>query len=158
MRILDNRRRCYPWGTVRITERELKEYNGVQRSSVGSQNSSSGVSSRKKMSASDSDLWTVVTSCIKAQYIRSSNPKPVLLVTQTPDTWQYTRNSMGQSLTEADFYSACHINFISDMLWNVSQLRVTILRIEKLVAEAGDTSGTQKKRNVRHWKPLQSNG
>jgi hypothetical protein len=32
-------------GVQRVTE----EYNGVQRSTVGSQNSSSGVSSRKKM-------------------------------------------------------------------------------------------------------------
>jgi hypothetical protein len=28
---------------------------------------------------------------------------------------------------------------------------------EKLVAEAGDSSGTQKKGNVRHWKPLPDN-
>jgi hypothetical protein len=40
---------------------------GVQRSSVRSQNSSSGVSSRKKVTVSDSDLWTDVTSCIKVQ-------------------------------------------------------------------------------------------
>jgi hypothetical protein len=55
--------------------------------SVGawSQNSSSGVSSRKKMSVSDSDLWTVVTSCNKFDH---QIQKPVLLVTQTPNTWQ----------------------------------------------------------------------
>jgi hypothetical protein len=29
---------------------------------------------------------------------------------------------------------------------------------EKLVAEAGDSSGTQRKGNVRRWKPLPSNG
>jgi hypothetical protein len=29
---------------------------------------------------------------------------------------------------------------------------------KKLVAEAGANSGTQKKGNVRHWKPLPSNG
>jgi hypothetical protein len=29
---------------------------------------------------------------------------------------------------------------------------------EKLVAEAGDSSGTQKKGNVRRWKPLPSDG
>jgi hypothetical protein len=29
---------------------------------------------------------------------------------------------------------------------------------EKLVAEAGDSVGTQRKGNVRHWKPLPSNG
>jgi hypothetical protein len=36
----------------------------------------------------DGDLRTVVTSCINVQKIRSSNPKSVLLVTQTPDMWQ----------------------------------------------------------------------
>jgi hypothetical protein len=29
---------------------------------------------------------------------------------------------------------------------------------EKLVAEAGDRLGTQRKGNVRRWKPLPSNG
>jgi hypothetical protein len=29
---------------------------------------------------------------------------------------------------------------------------------EKLVAEAGDHSGNQRKGNVRRWKPLPSNG
>jgi hypothetical protein len=29
---------------------------------------------------------------------------------------------------------------------------------EKLVAEAGDRSGTRKKGNVHPWKPLRSNG
>jgi hypothetical protein len=29
---------------------------------------------------------------------------------------------------------------------------------EKLVAEAGDSSGTQRKGNVPSWKPLRSNG
>jgi hypothetical protein len=33
-----------------------------------------------------------------------------------------------------------------------------VMRSEKLVAEAGDSSGTQRKGNVRRWKPLQSNG
>jgi hypothetical protein len=37
----------------------------------------------------DNDLWTVITSCIKVQQIRSSNTKPILLVTQAPDMWQY---------------------------------------------------------------------
>jgi hypothetical protein len=29
---------------------------------------------------------------------------------------------------------------------------------EKLLSESGDSSGTQKKGNVRRWKPLPSNG
>jgi hypothetical protein len=29
---------------------------------------------------------------------------------------------------------------------------------EKLIAEVGDSSGSQSKENVRRWKPLQSNG
>jgi hypothetical protein len=33
-----------------------------------------------------------------------------------------------------------------------------VARSEKLVAEAGNSSGTQMKRKVRHWKPLPSNG
>jgi hypothetical protein len=32
------------------------------------------------------------------------------------------------------------------------------VRDEKLVAEAGDSSGTQKERNVCRWKPLQKQG
>jgi hypothetical protein len=32
------------------------------------------------------------------------------------------------------------------------------VRSEKLVAEAGDSSGTHRKGNVRRWKPLPSNG
>jgi hypothetical protein len=31
-------------------------------------------------------------------------------------------------------------------------------RCEKLVAEVMESSGTQKKGNVRRWKPLQGNG
>jgi hypothetical protein len=31
-------------------------------------------------------------------------------------------------------------------------------RCEKLVAQAGDSSGTQRKEHVRRWKPLTSNG
>jgi hypothetical protein len=31
-------------------------------------------------------------------------------------------------------------------------------RCEKLVTEAGESSGTQRKGNVRRWKPLPSNG
>jgi hypothetical protein len=37
-------------------------------------------------------------------------------------------------------------------------LRVAVVRNEKLVAEARDNSGTQRKGNVRHWKLLLSNG
>jgi hypothetical protein len=37
-----------------------------------------------------------------------------------------------------------------------SQLRVAVVRSEKLVAEARDSSGTQRKGNVRRWKPLPS--
>jgi hypothetical protein len=29
---------------------------------------------------------------------------------------------------------------------------------EMMVAEAGDSSGTQRKKSVRHWKPLPRNG
>jgi hypothetical protein len=38
------------------------------------------------------------------------------------------------------------------------QLRVSVVRSEKLAAEAADSSGTQRKRNVRFLKPLLSNG
>jgi hypothetical protein len=37
-------------------------------------------------------------------------------------------------------------------------MRVAVVRSEKLVAEAGDSSETQSKENVRLWKPLPSNG
>jgi hypothetical protein len=37
-----------------------------------------------------------------------------------------------------------------------SQLRVAVVRSEKLVAEARDSSGTQRKGNVHRWKPLPS--
>jgi hypothetical protein len=40
----------------------------------------------------------------------------------------------------------------------VYQLRVAVVRSEKLVAEAGDSSGIQRKGNVRRWKQLSSNG
>jgi hypothetical protein len=36
-------------------------------------------------------------------------------------------------------------------------LRVTVVRTEKLIAEARDSSGTQGKENVSCWKPLPSN-
>jgi hypothetical protein len=38
------------------------------------------------------------------------------------------------------------------------QLRVASVRSEKLVAEAGDSSGTQKKGNIHRWKQLSRNG
>jgi hypothetical protein len=51
-------------GNIRRIEEVHREFKGVvEFSSVGSQSSSSAVSSRKKMT--DSDLRTVVTSCIK---------------------------------------------------------------------------------------------
>jgi hypothetical protein len=40
----------------------------------------------------------------------------------------------------------------------LSSLRPAVVRSEKLVAEAEDCSGTQRKGNVRRWKPLTSNG
>jgi hypothetical protein len=42
-------------------------------------------------------------------------------------------------------------------LSRLSQLRVAVVRREKLVAEVGDSSGTQRKGNVCPWKPLPSN-
>jgi hypothetical protein len=33
----------------------------------------------------------------------------------------------------------------------------SVVRSEKLVAEAGDSSGTERKENIRLWKPLPSN-
>jgi hypothetical protein len=38
-----------------------------------------------------------------------------------------------------------------------SRLGVAVVRSEKLVAEVGDSSGTQRKGNVLRWKPLPSN-
>jgi hypothetical protein len=38
------------------------------------------------------------------------------------------------------------------------KFRIAVMRSEKLVAEAEDSSGTWKKRHVRRWKPLPSNG
>jgi hypothetical protein len=35
---------------------------------------------------------------------------------------------------------------------------ILLERSEKLIAEAGDSSGTQRKGNFRRWKPLQNNG
>jgi hypothetical protein len=40
----------------------------------------------------------------------------------------------------------------------LSQLRVSVVRSEKLVVEAGESSGIQRMGNVRLWKPLPSNG
>jgi hypothetical protein len=40
----------------------------------------------------------------------------------------------------------------------LSQLRVDVVRSEKLVAEAGDNWGTKRKVNIRRWKSLPSNG
>jgi hypothetical protein len=41
-------------------------------------------------------------------------------------------------------------------LSRLSQLRVAVVRNEKLVAEVGNSSGTQRKGNVRRWKMLPS--
>jgi hypothetical protein len=38
------------------------------------------------------------------------------------------------------------------------RLRVAVLRSEKLTTEVGDSSGAQRKRNVRRWKPQPRNG
>lgn len=74
----------------RAHSEELKEYEGVQGSSVGSQNSSCGVSSRKKMTV----CQMVIVNCWNQLYkdpinliIRFKNPS--YLVMQTLDTWQY---------------------------------------------------------------------
>jgi hypothetical protein len=40
----------------------------------------------------------------------------------------------------------------------LSHLRVAVVRREKLVAEAGNSSGTKRKGSVGRWKPLPSNG
>jgi hypothetical protein len=40
----------------------------------------------------------------------------------------------------------------------LSQLRVAVVRNEKLIAEAGVISETHKEGNVRCWKPLPRNG
>jgi hypothetical protein len=40
----------------------------------------------------------------------------------------------------------------------VDRLRVVAVRSENVVAEVGDSSGTQGKRDVHRWKPLPSNG
>jgi hypothetical protein len=37
-------------------------------------------------------------------------------------------------------------------------MRAAVVRNEKMVDESGEISGTQRKGNVRCWKPLPSNG
>jgi hypothetical protein len=49
-------------------------------------------------------------------------------------------------------------SYNNSLSWWLSQLRVAVARSEKLVAEAGDISGTQRKWNARHWKQLPNNG
>jgi hypothetical protein len=52
--------------------------------------------------ASDSDLWALVTNCIKVKYIRLSNPKPVLLVAQPrirDNIKKYSREMGGSTIT-----------------------------------------------------------
>jgi hypothetical protein len=48
------------------------------------------------------------------------------------------------------------VRFLSG-LYN-EEMRVAVVRSEMLVAEARDSLGTQRKKNVHHWKPLSSNG
>jgi hypothetical protein len=43
-------------------------------------------------------------------------------------------------------------------LSRLSQMRAAVVRSEKLVAEPGGSKGTQRKGNVRCWKPLPSDG
>jgi hypothetical protein len=50
------------------------------------------------------------------------------------------------------------LNRPADRPIDLSQLGVSVVRSEKLVAETGDSSGTQRKGNVNRWKPLASNG
>jgi hypothetical protein len=40
----------------------------------------------------------------------------------------------------------------------LSLWRIVVVRTEKLVAEAGESSGTQRKVDVSRWKPLPSEG
>jgi hypothetical protein len=42
--------------------------------------------------------------------------------------------------------------------FGLSKLRAAVVRSEKLVTESGETSRTQRKGNVRRWKPLPING
>jgi hypothetical protein len=53
----------------------------------------------------------------------------------------YICNLMEQTPTEAGIYSPSHRNVI--------QLRCAVVRREKLVAEVGDSMGTQRKESVR---------
>jgi hypothetical protein len=46
----------------------------------------------------------------------------------------------------------------SSNLTDRRKLGVPHVGSKKIVAEAGDSSGTQRKGNVRRWKPLPSNG
>jgi hypothetical protein len=58
--------------------------------------------------------------------------------------------------TKIDWPTDRRSYYTSDL--ELTQLRDAVVRSEKLVAEAGDSSGVQKKVNVRFWKPLPSNG
>jgi hypothetical protein len=49
-------------------------------------------------------------------------------------------------------------NIILTLTFELSKLRAAFLRSEELVAEAGEISETERKENVRRWKPLPSNG
>jgi hypothetical protein len=47
---------------------------------------------------------------------------------------------------------------LTDRQLLLSQLRVAVVITEALIAEAGDSSRTQRKGNVRLWKPPPNNG
>jgi hypothetical protein len=49
-------------------------------------------------------------------------------------------------------------NFNIDFELLLSHLTVAVVKSEKLVAEAGESSETQRKGNVRCWKPIPRNG
>jgi hypothetical protein len=57
--------------------------------------------------------------------------------------------------TNVKFLDIIQLPFISKTQDGVLDKNRTV---EKLVAEAGDCSGTQRKGNVRRWRPLPSNG
>jgi hypothetical protein len=60
--------------------------------------------------------------------------------------------------TKTDWPTDCRSYHNFGLSGTLSQLRVAGVRSEKLVAETGNISGTQRKRKVRCRKPLPSNG
>jgi hypothetical protein len=66
---------------------------------------------------------------------------------------------LGNSSVDTFFFQSTKGNIIEETFAMLSvQLRVTVVRSEKLVVEAREISGAQIKRNVHPWKPLQNNG